>query len=129
MNDCASCTVQDRTTIIVAHRLSTIVNADAVAGAGQYAVAIMHVTLHLSSLPTVRMGAVMSHAELSHAGGAFESLMKLQMGSHADAAASTARGQSAEAAISTDSNLLARNVHGARASSGSSPAAKVTPVV
>jgi ABC-type transport system involved in Fe-S cluster assembly fused permease/ATPase subunit len=28
-----SCSAQDRTTIIVAHRLSTIVNADAVAGA------------------------------------------------------------------------------------------------
>jgi len=62
-------------------------------------VAIMHLTLHVDSTPTVRMGAVMSqgrivemgsHAELSHAGGAFEILMKLQMGSHADAAASTA---------------------------------------
>jgi len=81
------------------------------------------------------MGAVMSqgrivemgsHAELSHAGGAFESLMKLQMGSHADAAASTVPGQSADATSNTEPNVLALNVHGAHTSSGSSPIAKVT---
>ncbi len=97
--------------------------------------AIMHLTLHVDSTPTVRMGAVMSqgrivemgsHAELSHAGGAFEILMKLQMGSHADAAASTAPGQSADATRSTELNVQALNVHGAQTASGSSPAAKVT---
>lgn len=68
-----------------------------------------------------------SYAELSHAGGAFESLMKLQMGSQADDPVSAGTKPSADAADSTDANVLALNVHSAQAAAGSTPAAKVVP--